>query len=71
MNVHVYSVPGQTERRRKTFLEWTSIDLSSELSFICAGNVNYCKGFLHPISTRRNRKHSGNFQNKSVSSTFN
>ena len=28
MNAQVYSVPGQTEGRRKSFLEWKSIDLS-------------------------------------------
>ena len=39
MNAQVYSVPGQTEGRRKAFLEWTSIDLSSKLSLTCGGNV--------------------------------
>ena len=28
MSVQVYSVPGQTEGKRKAFLEWKSIDLS-------------------------------------------
>ena len=34
------------------------------------GNVNHCKSFHHPTPTRGNRKHSGNFQNKSVSCPF-
>ena len=47
----VYSVPGQTEGRRKTFLEWKSIDLSSKLPLKCWGNVNYHKSAHHPIPT--------------------
>ena len=44
MSVQVYSVPGQTEGRRKPFLEWTSIDLSSKRSLTCgANNVDYYK----------------------------
>ena len=43
MSARVHSVPGQTEGRRKTFLEWTSINLSSKLSLTCGGNVNYYK----------------------------
>ena len=39
------------ERRRKTFLEWTSIDLSSKLSLTCGGNLNYYKSVPHPIPT--------------------
>ena len=35
MSAQVYSVPGQTEGKRKAFLEWTSIDLSSKLSLAC------------------------------------
>ena len=49
MIAQICSVPGQTERRRKAFLEWTSIDLSSKLSLICWGSVNYCKSAHHPI----------------------
>ena len=45
----VYSVPGQTGGRRKAFLEWTSIDLSSKLSLTCGGDVNYYKSVHHPI----------------------
>ena len=71
MSPQVCSVPGQTEGGRKTFSEWTSIDLSSKLSFTCGGNVNYYKSVHHPIPTCENREHPGNFQNKSVSSAFN
>ena len=71
MSAQVYSVPGQTEGRRKALLEWKSIDLSYELSLTCGGNVNYYKSVHHPIPTRENRKHHGNCQNKSVSSAFN
>ena len=52
MSSQVYSVPGQTEERRKTFSEWTSIDLSSKLSFTCGGNFNYYKSVHHPIPTQ-------------------
>ena len=52
MSAQVYSVPGQTEGRRKTFLEWTSKDLSSKLSSTCGvGNVNYYKSVHHSILT--------------------
>ena len=71
MSAQAYSVPGQTEGRRKALLEWKSIDLSYELSLTCGGNVNYYKSVHHPIPTCGNREHSGNFQNKSVSSPFN
>ena len=74
MSAQVYSVPGQTEGRSKTFLEWKSIDLSSKLSLKCGGggggNVNYYKSVHSPIPTSGNREHSGNFRNKSVSSPF-
>ena len=70
MSAQVYSVPGQTEGRRKAFLEWKSIDLSYELSFTCGVNVNYYKSVHHPIPTRENREHPENFQNKSLSSAF-
>ena len=72
MRTQVYSIPGQTEERRKAFLEWKSIGLSYELSLKCGGNVvNYCKSVHHAIPTCENREHSGNFQNKSVNSAFN
>ena len=70
----VYSVPGQTEGRRKTFLEWKSMDLSSKLPLKCWGNVNYHKSAHHPIPTLPGaigNKHTGCFQSKSVSSPFN
>ena len=71
MSAHVYSVPCQTEVRRKDVLKWKTIDLSYKLSVTCGGNVNYCKSVHHSIPTRGNREHPGNFQNKSVSSPFN
>ena len=46
MGAQVYSVLGQTEGRRKTFLEWTSIDLSSKLSLECGSDANYFKVFI-------------------------
>ena len=67
MSAQVCSVPDQTEGRRKVFLEWASIDLSSKLSLTCGGNVNYFKSVLHSISTRENKEHPSNFQNKPVS----
>ena len=71
MSVQVYSVPDKTEGRRKAFLEWTSMDLSSKLTLTCGGNVNYYKSVHHPVPTRGNREHHGNFQNKSASSPIN
>ena len=47
----IYSIPGQTEGRRKAFLEWTSIDLSSKPSLTYGGNVDYYKCVHHPIPT--------------------
>ena len=51
MSTQVYSVPGQTEGRRKAFMEGTSINLYSKLSLTCGGNVNYHKSVHHPIPT--------------------
>ena len=59
MSAQVYSVTGQTEGRRKAFLEWSSIDLSSKLSLTFGDNVNYYKSvdptltlsLLSPIPT--------------------
>ena len=51
MSAQVHSVPGQTEGRRKSFLERTNINLSSKLSLTCVGNVNYYKSVHHPIPT--------------------
>ena len=71
MSAQVYSVPGQTEGKRKAFFKWKSIDISFEQSLTsCGVNVNYYKSFHHFIPTRENREHPGNFQNKSVSSAF-
>ena len=69
MSAQVYSFPGQTEGKRKAFLESKSIDLCYELSLASGVNVNYY--IHHPIPTLENREHPGNFQNKSVSSAFN
>ena len=65
MSAQVYSVPGQTEGKRKAFFEWKSMHLLYELSLTCGVNVH------HPIPTRENREHPGNSQNKLVSSAFN
>ena len=70
MFAQVYSVPSQTEGRRKALLEWKSIDLSSKLSLTCGVNVNYYKSVHHPIPSFENWEHSENVQNKSVSSPF-
>ena len=70
MSTQVYTVPGQTEGRRKTFLEWKSVDLSSKLFLTCGGNIYCYKSVHHPIFTCGNREHPGNFQNKIVSSLF-
>ena len=51
MNVQVYSVPGETEWRRRAFLEWTKIDLPSKLSITCGSNFTYYKSVHHPIPT--------------------
>ena len=70
MSAQVYSVTGQTEGRSKAFLEWKNMDLSYGLSLTCGGNVNYYKSVHDPVPTREKREHSGNFQNKPVSSAF-
>ena len=51
MSAQVYSVPDQTEVRRKAFLEWASIELFSKLSLTCGGNIDYYKSVHHPIPT--------------------
>ena len=45
-------------------------NLSYELSLTCGVNVNYYNSVHYPIHTRDNREHPGNFQTKSVGSTF-
>ena len=62
MGAYVYSVPGQTEARKKTFSEWKSIHLSYKLSLTCGGNVNYYKSVHHPIPTRGNKEHPAIFK---------
>ena len=57
MSAQVCSVPGQTEWRRKAFLEWESIDLSYEISLTCGSNVNYYKSVHHLSPTRENGEH--------------
>ena len=52
MSSQVCSVPGQTEQRRKAFLEWKNIDLSFELSLLSGDNINYYKSVNHHIPTR-------------------
>ena len=74
MSALVYSVPGQTEGRNKTFLERKSIDLhgiSQCLLTTCGVNVNYYKTVHQPIPTRENKEHPGNFQSESIRSAFN
>ena len=51
MCAQVYSVRRQAEGRKKTFLEWASIDLSSKLSLTYGDGVDYYKSVYHPIST--------------------
>ena len=70
MSAQVYSAPGQTEGRRKTFLEWKSRDFSYWLSLTCWGNVNYNKSVHHPIPTRENRKKSRNLFISKLKSSF-
>ena len=74
MSAQVFSVPGQTEEKSKTFLKRKSIDLHgiSLCSLTtCGGSVNYYKSFHQPIPTCENREHPGNFQSESVKSSFN
>ena len=46
MSAQLYYVPGQTEGRRKVFLEWTTIDLSSKLSLTCVVMLTIIKVFI-------------------------
>ena len=55
MSAQVYSIPDQTEGKRKALLGWKSTDLSYELFLTCGGNVNYYKSFHHPIPPCENR----------------
>ena len=69
MSVLVYSVPGQTTGRRKAFLEWKSIDLSSELSLPCGSILTIIKVFI--ILFLLVRIENILSQKKRVSSVFN
>ena len=71
MSDQVYLFLAKLKRKMKAFLEWKSIDVFYELSLTCGVNVNCYKSIHHPIPTRKNRRYTGNFQNKSVSSAFN
>ena len=51
MSAQVYSLSGQSEVRRKAFLEGANIELSSKLSLPFGGNVNHNKSVHHPVST--------------------
>ena len=62
MSAQVHSVPGQTEVRRKAFLEWEK----HSLILGRGGNVNYYKSVHHLILTQENREHPSNFENKPV-----
>ena len=61
MSAEVYSVPGQTEGKKKTFFEWERIDLSYELSLTYGVNIEYYKSVHHPLPTRENREYPRNF----------
>ena len=61
MNAQVYSALGTTDGRRKSYLEWNSIDLSYKVSLTCGGSVKYYESVNHPILTGGNREHPGNF----------
>ena len=47
MSAQVYSVPDQTEGRRKVSLEWESIDLSHELSLTFGIMLTSIKVFIN------------------------
>ena len=61
MSAKIYSVPGQSEGKRKTFFEWKRIDLSYKLSLTCGVNINYYKSVHRPVPTCENGEHPGNF----------
>ena len=48
MSAQLYFVPDKTEERRKAFLKWTSIDLSSKL-FLTCGTKCKVKGRERPF----------------------
>ena len=47
MSLQAYSVPEQTDGRRKVSLEWKSIDVSYVLSITYGDTVNYYKSVHH------------------------
>ena len=51
MSAQIYSLPDQTAGGKKSFLEKTSIDLSSKLSLTCWGNIIHYKSVHHPLPT--------------------
>ena len=51
MSAQVYSFPDQTEGKKKAFLKWTRIDLSSKLYLTCGDKVNYYKSVDHLTPT--------------------
>ena len=55
MSAQVYSVPGQTEGRRKAFLEWKSIDLSHQLSLTFGTMLTIGKNWGHPGNFQKNQ----------------
>ena len=72
MSAKVYYVPGQTEGRRKAFLVWESIDLSSKLSLNVGVMLTITKLFIILfLFACGNREHPGNFNSLSFSSPFN
>ena len=68
MSAQVYFVPGQTEGRSKTFLEWKSIDLSHELYPL---DVGVMLTIIKVLINLFLRERPANFQSESVSSSFN
>ena len=59
MSAQVYSMPGQSETEDLFGME-NHILILWAISYTW-GNVNYYKSAHHPIPTRENRKHAGNF----------
>ena len=51
MSAQVYSLPRQTEARKKAFFGRASIDLCSKLSSTYGDNVKHYKNVHHPLST--------------------
>ena len=61
-STQVYSAPGKTERRRKAFLVWTTIDLSSNILLHVGIMLTITKfSSSYSYSECVNREHPGNF----------